>query len=147
MLVLLSGEVFGVANVGANYMFFDGFSLAVGTPLLSKFLVQEVYDEHIDEGHYGDAATADEDDSSVSAYGVLPSVACSRFDDADNDVAKYLAFVLCERRGTCSADSNYLTMFLDNLRHRLLTHGNHSTGWPIRWQQCALKVKNRLLYF
>ena len=38
MLVLLSGEVFGVANVGANYMFFDGFSSAVGTLLLSKFL-------------------------------------------------------------------------------------------------------------
>ena len=61
MLVLLSGEVFGVANVGANYMFFDGFSSAVGTLLLSKFLAQEVYDEHIDEGRHGGAAAADDD--------------------------------------------------------------------------------------
>ena len=36
---------------GANYMFFDGFSSAAGTLLLSKFVAQEVYDEHIDENH------------------------------------------------------------------------------------------------
>ena len=50
------GIVFGVANVGINYMlFFDGFLSAAGRSLLSKFLVQEVY--HIDESYHGDAAT------------------------------------------------------------------------------------------
>lgn len=47
LMVLIVGEVWGVRHVGANYMFFDGFSSAVGTLLLSKFLAQEIYDEHI----------------------------------------------------------------------------------------------------
>ena len=49
MMVLITGEVFGTRHVGANYMFFDGFSSAAGTLLLSKFVAQEVYDEHITE--------------------------------------------------------------------------------------------------
>ena len=53
MMVLITGEVFGTRHVGANYMFFDGFSSAAGTLLLSKFVAQEVYDEHITE-HHGD---------------------------------------------------------------------------------------------
>ena len=55
MMVLITGEVFGTRHVGANYMFFDGFSSAAGTLLLSKFVAQEVYDEHITE-HHGDDA-------------------------------------------------------------------------------------------
>lgn len=51
MMVLITGEVFGTRHVGANYMFFDGFSSAAGTLLLSKFVAQEVYDEHITEHH------------------------------------------------------------------------------------------------
>jgi len=60
MMVLITGEVFGNRHVGANYMFYDGFSSAAGTLLLSKFVAQEVYDEHIVENH-GDpgAATTD----------------------------------------------------------------------------------------
>ncbi|KAL3797584.1 hypothetical protein ACHAW5_003303 [Stephanodiscus triporus] len=47
MMVLITGEFFGVAHVGANYMWFDGMSSAVGTLLISKVVAQEVYDEHI----------------------------------------------------------------------------------------------------
>jgi MFS family permease len=51
LMVLITGEVFGTLHVGANYMFFDGFSSAAGTLLLSKFVAQTVYDEHINENH------------------------------------------------------------------------------------------------
>ena len=39
LMVLIVGEVFGTAHVGANYMFFDGFTSAAGTLLLSKVSV------------------------------------------------------------------------------------------------------------
>jgi len=58
MMVLITGEVFGTRHVGANYMFFDGFSSAAGTLLLSKFVAQEVYDEHIVESHSDPGATS-----------------------------------------------------------------------------------------
>lgn len=48
LLVLIVGEVFGTENVGANYMFFDGFTSAAGSLLLSKFVAQEVYESHVD---------------------------------------------------------------------------------------------------
>ena len=51
LMVLITGEVFGTRHVGANYMFFDGFSSAAGTLLLSKFVAQTVYDDHIDESN------------------------------------------------------------------------------------------------
>jgi hypothetical protein len=47
LMVLITGEVFGNRCVGANYMFFDGLSSAVGTLLITKFIAQEVYDGHI----------------------------------------------------------------------------------------------------
>lgn len=47
LMVLIVGEVFGTANMGANYMFFDGLSSALGTLLLSKFVTQEVYERHL----------------------------------------------------------------------------------------------------
>jgi hypothetical protein len=47
LMVLIVGEVFGSTNVGANYMFYDGFSCAAGTLLLSKFIAQDVYESHI----------------------------------------------------------------------------------------------------
>jgi len=46
--VLIVGEVFGTKNVGANYMFYDGFTSAAGSVLLAKFVAQEVYEQHID---------------------------------------------------------------------------------------------------
>ena len=58
LMVLITGEVFGTLHVGANYMFFDGFSSAAGTLLLSKFVAQTVYDDHINENH-GDAVDED----------------------------------------------------------------------------------------
>jgi hypothetical protein len=46
LMVLIVGEVFGTANAGANYMFYDGFSSAIGTLLLTKGLAQRVYEGH-----------------------------------------------------------------------------------------------------
>ena len=48
LMVLITGEVFGTANVGANYMFFDGFTSAAGTLLLTKIIAQDIYDRNID---------------------------------------------------------------------------------------------------
>lgn len=48
LMVLCVGELFGTAHVGANYMFYDGFTSAVGTFMLSKVCAQKVYEEHID---------------------------------------------------------------------------------------------------
>ena len=48
LMVLIVGEVFGTANMGANYMFYDGLSSALGTLLLSKYVTQEVYERHIE---------------------------------------------------------------------------------------------------
>ena len=47
LMVLITGEVFGPANVGANYMFYDGFTSAAGTLLLTKIIAQDVYESHI----------------------------------------------------------------------------------------------------
>jgi hypothetical protein len=47
LMVLIVGEVFGTAHMAANYMFFDGFTSAGGTLLLSKVVAQEVYERHI----------------------------------------------------------------------------------------------------
>lgn len=41
------GEVFGTQNMGQNYMFYDGLSGAVGTLLLSKYVTQTVYEDHV----------------------------------------------------------------------------------------------------
>ena len=48
LMVLIVGEVWGTRNHGANYMFFDGITSAVGTLLLSDFLSSFVYESHID---------------------------------------------------------------------------------------------------
>lgn len=48
LMVLCVGEIFGKAHFGANYMFFDGFTSAAGTFLLSKMVAQRVYEGHID---------------------------------------------------------------------------------------------------
>ncbi len=61
LMVLIIGEVFGNANVGANYMFYDGGASAVGTVLLAKFLSQYFYESNIDED--------DENSDGVTCYG------------------------------------------------------------------------------
>jgi Nodulin-like len=48
LMVLVTGELFGTAHVGANYMFYDGFSSAIGTLILSKLVAGELYEHHID---------------------------------------------------------------------------------------------------
>eukprot|EP00934_Nitzschia_sp_Nitz4_P004147 Nitzschia sp. Nitz4//scaffold12_size214221//4994//6859//NITZ4_001472-RA/size214221-processed-gene-0.284-mRNA-1//1//CDS//3329534936//4137//frame0 len=48
MMVLMVGEIYGTRNLAANYMFFDGFTSAAGTVMLSKILTQAVYDSHTD---------------------------------------------------------------------------------------------------
>jgi hypothetical protein len=58
LMVLIVGEVFGTANVGANYLFHDGFSSAMGTLLLSKYVAQTVYESNIDHNDkYSDGLT------------------------------------------------------------------------------------------
>ena len=61
LMVLIVGEVFGTANVGANYLFYDGFACALGTLLLSKFVAQSVYESHIDH--------SDENADVLTCYG------------------------------------------------------------------------------
>ena len=54
-MVLIIGDLFGTVNHGANYMFADGFTCAVGTLSLAKYLTQSVYEQHIvivDEDEY-----------------------------------------------------------------------------------------------
>lgn len=46
LLVLCVGDLFGTTTLGANYMFYDGFTSAIGTVLLSKVLTQAVYEAH-----------------------------------------------------------------------------------------------------
>jgi MFS family permease len=47
LVVLIVGELFGNENLGANYMFYDGFDSAVGTLLISKFIASKIYEKHI----------------------------------------------------------------------------------------------------
>jgi len=62
LMVLITGEIYGTAHVGANYMFFDGFTSAAGTFILSKVVAQQVYDSHLNP-HYSDA------DDGATCYG------------------------------------------------------------------------------
>ena len=52
LMVLITGEIFGTANVGANYMFFDGFTSAAGTLLITKGVAQDVYERHMADQHH-----------------------------------------------------------------------------------------------
>jgi len=61
LMVLIVGECFGISHMGANYMFYDGTTSALGTLLLSKFVTQAVYESHIvhggTPGNHGDDTT------------------------------------------------------------------------------------------
>ncbi|KAI2500789.1 hypothetical protein MHU86_13646 [Fragilaria crotonensis] len=50
LMVLITGELFGPSHVGANYMFYDGLTCAIGTLALSKFVAQRVYESHVETG-------------------------------------------------------------------------------------------------
>ena len=50
LMVLIVGEVFGTKYHGANYMFYDGITSAMGTLLISNFLSSAVYERNIDSG-------------------------------------------------------------------------------------------------
>jgi len=64
IMVLCVDEFFGTAHVGANYMFYDGFTSAAGTFILSKVVSQRVYEEHIDPHDNGS-----EKSDGVTCYG------------------------------------------------------------------------------
>jgi Major Facilitator Superfamily len=57
LVVLVVGELFGTENLGANYMFYDGFDTAIGTLLISKWIATEVYDSHIPRQDNSDLQT------------------------------------------------------------------------------------------
>jgi hypothetical protein len=48
LMVLIVGEIFGTTNHGANYLFYDGCTSAVGTLAISRVLASAVYEAHID---------------------------------------------------------------------------------------------------
>ena len=47
LMVLIVGDIFGLEHHGANYMFYDGFTKAVGTLVLSTLVAGTVYDDHV----------------------------------------------------------------------------------------------------
>jgi MFS family permease len=49
LMVLIVGDIFGTEHHGANYMFYDGFTKAVGTVLLSEYVAGNVYEAHVDK--------------------------------------------------------------------------------------------------
>lgn len=46
LMVLIVGDIFGVEHHGANYMFYDGFTKAIGTLSLSDYVAGTVYEAH-----------------------------------------------------------------------------------------------------
>jgi MFS family permease len=56
LMVLIVGDIFGIEHHGANYMFYDGYSKAIGTLLLSGYLAGTVYEANVDK-HEADGVT------------------------------------------------------------------------------------------
>lgn len=54
LMVLIVGDVFGVKHHGANYMFYDGCTKAIGTIFLSQYVAGNVYEAHVDKEESGD---------------------------------------------------------------------------------------------
>jgi len=48
LMVLIVGDIFGLRNHGAVYMFYDGSTKAFGTILLSEYIAGNVYEAHVD---------------------------------------------------------------------------------------------------
>jgi MFS family permease len=49
LMVLIVGDIFGIEHHGANYMFYDGYTKAIGTLLLSEYVAGTVYEAHVDK--------------------------------------------------------------------------------------------------
>jgi MFS family permease len=49
LMVLIVGDLFGIEHHGANYMFYDGYTKAIGTLLLSEYVAGTVYEAHVDK--------------------------------------------------------------------------------------------------
>jgi MFS family permease len=49
LMVLIVGDIFGIEHHGANYMFFDGYTKAIGTLFLSEYVAGTVYEAHVDK--------------------------------------------------------------------------------------------------
>lgn len=65
---MISNKMCFVLHCFYDSMFFDGFSSAAGTLLLSKFVAQEVYDDHINESH-GDPGAASTGEENFKCFG------------------------------------------------------------------------------
>ncbi|GMH57066.1 hypothetical protein TL16_g02281 [Triparma laevis f. inornata] len=50
VMVVVVAELFGEAHLGGNYMVYDGVASAVGALLFGKFIPEEIYDAHTEEG-------------------------------------------------------------------------------------------------
>jgi hypothetical protein len=69
-MVLIVGEVFGTKNHGANYMFYDGFTSAIGTLAISKFLASAVYESHVGVGSGSSSnGMMDDNANNIACYG------------------------------------------------------------------------------
>ena len=66
-MVLIVGDLFGTVNHGANYMFMDGFTCAVGTLSIAKYLTQYFYEKQIDNEMM--AAEENVDPNTTVCYG------------------------------------------------------------------------------
>jgi hypothetical protein len=110
LMVLIVGEVFGARSMGQNYMFYDGLAGALGTLLLSKFLTQEVYEEHIASS------------SNSPGSGALDERTCfgRKCFFASHIIIATLSFT-CIQASYC---------FYRMTRHIYATKVNESLGWP-----------------
>jgi MFS family permease len=86
LMVLIVGEFFGTAHMGANYMFYDGATSALGTLLLSKFVTQTVYERHIHDANGLDSSSSEEPVGQ---------------EDADNDVTASATELYASSELTC----------------------------------------------
>jgi hypothetical protein len=53
LLVVLAGDLFGVAHLGANYNFYDGLSSAGGSAVFALLLPSFAYHAHVDANGWG----------------------------------------------------------------------------------------------
>ncbi|GMH81746.1 hypothetical protein TrVE_jg5229 [Triparma verrucosa] len=50
VMVVVVAELFGEEHLGGNYMVFDGVASAVGALVFGKFIPEEIYDAHTEDG-------------------------------------------------------------------------------------------------
>lgn len=49
LMVLVCSDLFGLQHHGANYLFYDGATKALGTLFLSEYVAGNVYEAHVDQ--------------------------------------------------------------------------------------------------